>query len=534
MAEKEYIVTLKAGVDYNQFNQEMIKSTGAGNIPSRSVDVANARPGSLRNTHYALTSAEVDSLKNDPRVEGIELPIEHNDRIILTPGLREENINIGTGVTGDVRDWAKPYHNSRELGVLPVSRITNFDYNLDGTSVDVVIVDSGIQADHPEFEGRMKQIDWYDESKIISGFQSSNHYRDYDGHGTHVAGTVAGTVFGWAKGAHVYSLKLSGLEGSGDSGNGISSFDAFDLIKLWHRNKPLDPITRQKRPTVVNMSFVLLNSYSQIDGIIHRGISYDPISNPEFDWSLGSTDLRNNFGLVPYTRGGTYYLPLRSTSLDTDIQEMIDEGIHVVVAAGNNEFKHDLSTGDDYDNILDDGIINYYHRGHSPYNDLAFNVGAIAYTSSGSWSTRPGFAPKTLFSCTGPAVNIYAAGDDITSAMSNNNPYQLVRTYRGGTTGFFQARLDGTSMASPQVAGVAALFLQANPGYTPAQLQERMFKESEDQMYATTSTSYSGGTNTLSDAFTVMNGPQRRLINPYNNVVSGSNTVSGNYNIKRN
>ena len=32
MDEKEYIVTLKKGVEYDQFNQEMIASTGAGDI----------------------------------------------------------------------------------------------------------------------------------------------------------------------------------------------------------------------------------------------------------------------------------------------------------------------------------------------------------------------------------------------------------------------------------------------------------------------------------------------------------------------
>ena len=42
MSEKEYIVTLKAGVDYDAFNTEMVASTGAGDIPNRTVDVANA------------------------------------------------------------------------------------------------------------------------------------------------------------------------------------------------------------------------------------------------------------------------------------------------------------------------------------------------------------------------------------------------------------------------------------------------------------------------------------------------------------
>ena len=65
MSEKEYVVTLNKGVDYAQFNQEMIASTGAGNIPDRTVDVADARALSTRNTHYALTDAEAESLRND-------------------------------------------------------------------------------------------------------------------------------------------------------------------------------------------------------------------------------------------------------------------------------------------------------------------------------------------------------------------------------------------------------------------------------------------------------------------------------------
>ena len=65
MAEKEYIVSLNRGVDYDAFNSEMIASTGAGDIPDRTVDVADARAMSTRNTHYALTDAEAESLRKD-------------------------------------------------------------------------------------------------------------------------------------------------------------------------------------------------------------------------------------------------------------------------------------------------------------------------------------------------------------------------------------------------------------------------------------------------------------------------------------
>ena len=81
MSEKEYIVTLKEGVDYDAFNREMIAETGAGDIPGRTVTIADARLGSQRNTHYMLTTDEVDTLKNDSRVLDVDLPPDQNPNI---------------------------------------------------------------------------------------------------------------------------------------------------------------------------------------------------------------------------------------------------------------------------------------------------------------------------------------------------------------------------------------------------------------------------------------------------------------------
>ena len=108
MSEKEYIVTLNKGVDYVQFNQDMIASTGEGAIPERSVDVANARPGSLRNTHYALTDDEVSALKNDPRVLDVAVPPDPNPDIEI--GIQaSENVTFykGTDDSGQYYDWGK-------------------------------------------------------------------------------------------------------------------------------------------------------------------------------------------------------------------------------------------------------------------------------------------------------------------------------------------------------------------------------------------------------------------------------------------
>ena len=92
MSEKEYIVSLAKNIDYDQFNQDMIASTGAGAIPGRSVDVANARPGSKRNTHYALTEEEVVALRNDPRVLDVALPPDQDDGLEIGVNARYSGI----------------------------------------------------------------------------------------------------------------------------------------------------------------------------------------------------------------------------------------------------------------------------------------------------------------------------------------------------------------------------------------------------------------------------------------------------------
>ena len=150
MSEKEYIVSLNKSVDYAAFNQEMIAATGAGDIPARSVDIANARPASQRNTHYSLTNAEAELLSNDPRVYAVTLLPELDPDIGI--GFDTTQTGVFTKTTldrGDFLNWGMRRMNETINPYTGVNAAAGgYNYTLDGSGVDVVIMDSGLQIDH--------------------------------------------------------------------------------------------------------------------------------------------------------------------------------------------------------------------------------------------------------------------------------------------------------------------------------------------------------------------------------------------------
>lgn len=503
---REYIVSLKRGVDYDAFwNQIENASADDGFVPSRRVDIVNNRDGSLRMCHYALTDAEAAQLKNDPRVYDVEIPPEQREDIFMQRRATQTSDFTKTASdTGSYVNWglrrmiaeSNPYSGNNVTG--------GYTYTLDGSGVDIVIQDSGIQADHPEFQdsqgnSRVQQIDWYAASGV-AGTMPSNFYTDYDGHATHVAGIAAGKTYGWAKGARIYAQKLDGLEGTSDPGNGIAVSQAFDLIKLWHRNKTIDPSTGVKRPTIVNMSWGYFATYTSITSVNYRGTSY-AVNTPAYMW--------NNYGIVPATNGLVYFTNTRISSVDVDIQELIDEGVHVVIAAGNNYHKIDVPTGLDYNNYFVSGSSTlYYHRGSSPFDDEALIVGNIdSAVHSG------GLEQKAESSETGPGVNIWAPGTDIMSASSTNDEFASPAQAYYLDPNYKQVNISGTSMAAPQVAGLSCLYLQINPDASPAVLRNWLQSQGkQNQIYSTGQTSdytnlrsLQGSTNVF--AFNPFNSP---------------------------
>lgn len=80
-----------------------------------------------------------------------------------------------------------------------------YSFSTTGVGVDAYVVDTGIRLTHAEFNGRIRAgYDAYDQGAV-----------DCNGHGTHVAGTLAGTTYGVAPEASVVAVRVLGCDGEG-------------------------------------------------------------------------------------------------------------------------------------------------------------------------------------------------------------------------------------------------------------------------------------------------------------------------------
>lgn len=328
-SEGSYIVVLKGSNSSSSVEADI--SRAGGRTERRFTRVLNGLSVRIKNS-------EVSRLRNNPNV----LSIEPDQQM------------FAVDTQSPTPSWGLDRIDQRSL---PLN--STFTATAQGSGVDTYIVDTGIFASHTEFTGR-----------LVAGFSSiadSNGTNDCNGHGTHVAGTTAGTIYGIAKSATLIPVRVLDCSGSGSNSGVIAG---LDWIVAHHISG---------KAAVVNMS-------------------------------LG---------------GGA------STALDTAVQNVINDGIVMVVAAGNSNVDA-CST--------------------SPARATnALTVGATGQYSAGETTDS-----RSSYSNYGPCLDIFAPGSRITSS------------WIGGSTAI--STISGTSMASPHVAGVAAVLFGRYPGSTASEI----------------------------------------------------------------
>jgi hypothetical protein len=517
---REYIVTLRQFEDLDDFYNDMETEGGNLYIPGRAVELAARRPIS-RNTHYMLSDDEATVLKNDPRVEAVELTIaERGLKVVPYAVQTSSNWDKSSTVNNVHRNWGllrstegAPRSNWGSDGT--ASQTGTVTLTAEGRNVDVVIADGILNVNHPEFAknadgtggSRVIQYNWFQHTNQVTGGTNGVYSynllaNDGNNHGNHVAGTACGNTQGWARQANIYNISPYSDAPSPIAGDAI-----FDYIRAWHNSKPINPATGYRNPTIINCSFGLSYQFdvAGVKQLYYRGtlISSD----------ASATQL-TNYGI--YNNGVNWVTDGRSASMDADTADAIRDGIIICASAGNWRVTIDIETGPDFNNyfIWSYGGVDYtvpYMTGTSPAaGSTVICVGAIDSTVS---------ERKSDYSSRGPRVDVFAPGNNIISSVNTGT----VADSRNSS--FFLSKLSGTSMAGPQVTGVLACLLEIYPRWKQSDARDYIANTSKASQVVDT-----GGA--LSDWFALRGANNKYLYYRQERPQTGSAWPKVNYNTR--
>ena len=308
-------------------------------------------------------------------------------------------------------------------------------YGVTGAGVGVAVIDSGVRPSD-DISGREPV-----ETSMIPGNYNPD---DLCGHGTHVAGIIAGngadstgsqytkTFYGVARSANIISLRVLDNQGQGDASTVIAAIQYAVTNKTKYNIR------------VINLS---------LGHPVGESYTTDPLCQAaETAWKAG---------IVVVCAAGNEGR-LFTTQTAGQANEGWGHAYGMIQSPGNDPYVITVGATKSMDgNRADDRIATYSSRGPSRL-DLILKPDIIA----------PG----------NQVVSLYSYGGYLYTWNTNTNSglpaqFYINTTWTGYSAQYF--RLSGTSMASPVVAGAAALMLQANPALTPDMVKARLMASAD-------------------------------------------------------
>jgi serine protease AprX len=282
------------------------------------------------------------------------------------------------------------------------SRWVTEQLGVTGAGVGVATIDSGVNPWHEDLDGRVAHFADFVNAQPFA-------YDDY-GHGTHVAGIIAGggqrsngAQRGMAPGAHLIVLKALDVTGNGFTSNVIAAIDYAIANKTTYNIR------------VLNLS---------VAAGVYESFTKDPLT--------------------------------------LAAKRAVDSGIVVVAAAGNRG--RNLTGQPQYGGITSPGnapwVLTVGATGDLGTADRGDDVVA-GFSSRGPSAIDESAKPDLV----APGVNIEATADPSSALYAANPSSRLWGTVKTGTEPYLS--LTGTSMAAPVVTGAIALMLEANAALTP-------------------------------------------------------------------
>ena len=591
-----YEVVVKDFNDWEEINDYIINENEIDGIPNRKIECISSM--NFEVSAYQMSNEEATILRNHPKVKFVEKSSLYNPVNLERRRFYEqfdpyidsnrfqidvENKKDGTpGTALTFTQWGLLRHskssNPYPTGTASVNE--DIQYSLTGKNVDIVIMDNGVRWDHPEFlkpgytsvpagvstasVSRVRDIlihgpeeagtyNWNDYgiclvkpgTGSLVGYTISNVLESstFNGswHGSHVAGIAAGNQFGWAFEANIWSIACVDRSDAGFS----DAFTGFDYIRVWHKNKPINPETGRKNPTIVNASwstkqFIWLNnittgSYHTYTAVFRGDFftriqveSANDVAPAYYYGNIEELEIDTYVGLQT-VRGFRFPAPNFSFGqgkVDSLFNDLDCKDIIFIFTAGNGDkgSKVDKVGGDDYDNYFDAWTIFIDYMNISrKYNKLPSQAithegledAPIVVASLHNEVNVSIGESKSSTSNIGPGVDIISAGSSVLSVSSSG--YQDPRN-----SSFYIDYSSGTSMAAPQVSGVLACYAQSQPKVTRAEAKKWLFDQGSIVLPTDTGLFFDtykdpvgvGSVNYWSNEFNLKGAEARILYNP--------------------